>query len=150
MPPMNETQDQIDTRKRERERQAWGELYRTYMRCIEIADAIWGDRLQDAQADQAALAETMADRLTGTEQWSGDSAIRVPLFTPRDRQQFIKEVAATLLISADRKNLTVLFPNKEQTDGPTQPQAPESTGVEAASGADKTAVDAETTTGAPA
>jgi len=67
--------------------------------------------------------------------------IPVPLFTPRDRAQFVKEVAATLLISADRRNLSVRFPKEKPTDAPTQPEANE--GIEAASGTSETDMEQE-------
>ena len=71
-----------------------------------------------------------------------DVSIPVPLFTPRDRLQFLKETAATLLISADRRNLNVRFP-KEEPDAPQEPEAPEGAAVEAASGTDEAGMDAE-------
>lgn len=103
----------------QRERRAWAELYHTYDRCVVIAESLWDKRLDDATAQQQALTEAMRDRMVEFPYMGvGDlrhSEILVPLFTPRDRLQFIKEVAATLLISADRKNLTALYkePNGE-------------------------------------
>lgn len=116
---------------RKLERQRWAELYHIYERCVEISETIWGERLDAAQATQQGIAETMRDRIRErtSDIVSGfDGSIPVPLFTPRDRQQFVKEVAATLLISADRRNLTVQFPEEP---------APASDGVEAASGVDE-------------
>lgn len=61
-----------------------------------------------------------------------DCSIPTPLFTPRDRQQFVKEVAATLLISADRRQLNVRFPKEKPTATPS-----ETTNGEAGSGVDE-------------
>ena len=116
------------------ERSRWRELYGMYERCVEISETIWGERLDAAQEVQQGIAERMRDRgmqIPGNAPFAAHvnphGEIPVPLFTPRDRQQFVKEVAATLLISADRRNLTVQFPKEPPTE--SQP--------EAASGADE-------------
>ena len=117
------------------ERQKWAELRETYRRCILIAEEAWQDRLDKAQAEQRSLSEQMRDRGEVVEvqpakttaaraqlRVKGDQTspveafspvlqtvpreIHVGLFTPRDRLQFIKESAVSLLISADRRNLT--------------------------------------------
>lgn len=125
------------------ERRRWAELQRTYERCVVIADDVWSERLDAAQTTQQTLAETMRDRGSRTETVAGksyevypalDREIPVPLFTPRDRQQFIKEVATTLLIEANRRNLTV---TPEVKDAPPEPPQVEATAPEAASGTDE-------------
>jgi hypothetical protein len=119
------------------ERRRWAELREVYLRCIAIAEQAWEDRLDAAQTVQHDLAVEMRDRVrpdgpvTIPMEWA--SEIPVPLFTPRDREQFLKEVAATLLISADRRNL-----------GATpEPKAEQETAPEAASGTDEASMDAE-------
>ena len=111
------------------EQHRWNELRARYQRCVEIADAVWGDRLATAQLAQAAMAEAMRDRglvsvvpippneiVKGgprSETLSESGSIPVPLFTDRDREQFLKEVAATLLIAADKAGLSVTLPYDE-------------------------------------
>ena len=60
--------EQVATERREHEegieRRRWAELYHTYERCVEMAYAIWGDRVNLAQALQQNLAEEMRDRGT--------------------------------------------------------------------------------------
>lgn len=121
------TAEQVEQRKivaaRLEERRRWAEFQRIYERCVAIADVTWNDRLDAAQFAQESIAQMMRDR---TEfEGTVERAIPVPLFTPRDREQFIKEVAATLLISADRRGLTAM---PEPKDAETK-QAP---GAEAA------------------
>lgn len=106
------------------ERRRWWELEETYRRCVAIADTIWRSRLVDAAAEQDALAIEMRNliakgkRATGAE-YEIDKGIPVPLLTPRDQLQFVKEVAATLLISTDRRNLPVTpEANREKTQAP--------------------------------
>jgi hypothetical protein len=70
----------------------------------------------------------------GTLPARGAGGIPVPLFTPRDRLQFLKEFATTLLISADRRNLPVTREAKR-----AEQEAPS----EAASGDGETITDAE-------
>lgn len=112
------------------ERRRWAELQRTYERCLVIADDVWSERLDAAQQAQQGLAEQMRDRGSRTETVAGksyevypalDREIPVPLFTPRDRQQFIKEVATTLLIEANRRGLTV-DPGAERCPAGTGPR----------------------------
>ena len=141
------------------ERAEWAQLYRIYERCVEIAEKVWTDRLDAAQITQQQLTEEMRDRApeirskpsttmgtltAATELELVDRSIPVPLFTPRDRLQFLKEATATLFIEAGsrNRNLTVLFA-KEVPDAPAEPQAPEGAAVEAASGADEGALDQE-------
>lgn len=95
------------------ERARWAEFTRIYDRCVAIADSIWGERLDSAQVVQQQLAEGMRDRgvrfLMGekpSDLLRTDGAINVPLFTPRDREQFIKEASVTLFIEACKRNLT--------------------------------------------
>jgi hypothetical protein len=121
------------------ERRRWAELREVYLRCVAIAEQAWNERLDAAQATQQQLAEQMRDREESRHYTDGKlvavnpGEIPVPLFTPRDRQQFLKEVAATLLISADRRNL-----------GATpEPKPVEETAPEAASGTDEGLLDQE-------
>ena len=143
------TEDERRNREAARERKEWAELYHIYERCVGIAEKIWKDKLDTAAAQQQALSENMRDReplWAKAADWPGaptmmmDRSIPVPLFTPRDRLQFVKEASATLLISADRRNLTALY---KDPDGETElAQAKEAVAgegpVEAASGADET------------
>lgn len=122
-------QERIKARIAERAR--WAEFQRIYDRCVAIADATWSDRLDSAQLVQNDLAEGMRDR---RRDGVVPAEIPVPLFTPRDREQFIKEVAATLLISADRRNLTAL---PEPKDAETKPSEGPEAAPEAASGTDE-------------
>ena len=126
------------------ERLAWWKLRAVYERCIAIAEQVWEERLDTAQCVQQNLAEEMRDR---TRTQSADTGlpserqplyrasveIPVPLFTPRDRQQFIKEVATTLLIEANRRGLNAT----------PEPKPEQETAPEAASGTDEASVDAE-------
>jgi hypothetical protein len=101
------------------ERRRWAELREVYHRCVAIAEQVWEDRLDAAQVIQDSLAQGMRDR--GSDGNAGGLGIPVPLFTPRDREQFLKEVAATLLISADRRNLGATPEPKPETE--TAPEA---------------------------
>lgn len=138
------------------ERAEWLALWRTYERCVEISELVWSAKLEKASAQQQELAIQMrAHRInepvppsvvereiTGYLIEQRDGSIPVPLFTPRDRVQFVKEVAATLLISADRQNLHVYFP-KDKPDAGTEPQAGDGSGTEAASGTSEESLDTE-------
>jgi len=134
------------------DRRRWWELRAVYERCVAIAEQVWSDRLDAAQMAQQKLAEEMRDRAAVTVIENTDNApagkvwdtptprseifdrgIPVPLFTPRDRQQFVKEVATTLLIEANRRGLNATPEPKEDT-----PPA-----VEAASGTDEGLLDTE-------
>lgn len=149
-----ETPDERDVRReRERriaalqERADWVQLYRIYERCVGIAEKIWNEKLETAAAQQQALAEAMRDRYRLVPDGNPEMfapkrqgvEIPVPLFTPRDRLQFVKEVGATLLISADRRQLTALYrePNGEAQPAQTENAAPQSDTLEAASGTDE-------------
>src|SRR5260221_2263490 len=98
------------------ERRAWLTLWHTYERCVAISELVWKSKLEEASAQQQALAESMRDREHGglhddlevlIRGSSGKGRIREllareipgPLFTPPDRHQFIKKGAPTLLIS---------------------------------------------------
>jgi len=147
----NETESSRQQREqhaRKNERAQWAQLYRIYERCVEITEKVWSARLDAAQEVQQDLAEEMRDRLRFDNKDGRvlvhEGVIPVPLFTPRDRLQFLKECAATLLISADRRSLTVLFP-KEEPDAAPQPPEGEVTAVEAASGTDEGSLDGEAT-----
>jgi hypothetical protein len=119
------------------ERRRWWELRAVYERCVAIADQVWGERLDAAQMIQQGLAEEMRAPLFKPTDWPEgtpaiiDRSIPVPLFTPRDRQQFIKEVATTLLIETSRRGLNATPEPREETPG------------EAASGADEADLDTE-------
>jgi hypothetical protein len=170
------------------ERSEWLNLWRTYERCVEIAELVWTTRLDGDTKAQQALAENMRDRIVSFGENSEDVTVEggtktfrcrrcgatsqffphhacsardggrsvgeipVPLFTPRDRAQLIKEAAARLLICADRRGLGVRYP-KERPDAPEETQASPEPGIEAASGAAEEAVEQETgassTSGAP-
>jgi len=139
-PEEMEKRAELERTQRAEERAAWANLYHVYTRCVEIAEKVWEGKLAVAKLDQQQLAETMRDRsaqiaLTVPENALDvvDASIPVPLFTPRDRMQFIKEVGATLLISADKRNLMVRFP-KEVSDAETKSEAPQEPGIQAASG----------------
>ena len=134
-----------------RERRAWAELYHSYDRCVVIAESVWDERLNEAQEAQQVVAERMRDRtidpidrsvFPGTTTFLSDpreASIHVPLFTPRDRLQFIKEVATTLFIEAGTRNRNLTASYKEpQPDAKTQQADEAGPVVEAASGADET------------
>lgn len=117
------------------ERRRWAELQRTYERCIVIADDVWGERLDAAQLAQEGISQLNRDR-TAFEQTVARE-IYVPLFTPRDREEFIAREVAKLMISAERRGLTV---TPELKDAATKSPEGEAPAIEAASGADETAV----------
>jgi hypothetical protein len=100
------------------ERRKWRELRDTYERCVLIAKQVWSAELTEAEIEQKILAEQMRDRLpcAGAVIPGQNAEIPTPLFTPRDRLQFLKEVATTLLISADRRNLPASPEPKEGGD----------------------------------
>jgi len=140
-PEEMEKRAELERTQRAEERAAWANLYHVYTRCVEIAEKVWEGKLAVAKLDQQQLAETMRDRsaqiaLTVPENTLDvvDASIPVPLFTPRDRMQFIKEVGATLLISADKRNLMVRFPKERLPDAEAKPEAPEGLTVEATPG----------------
>ena len=135
------------------ERNEWLQLWRIYERCVDIAHKVWDAKLDAASAQQQTLAEQMRDR----NKWNNtpeevpleyvsalDGAIPVPLFTPRDQLQFIKEVAVNLTISAGQRGLSIRFP-KEWTprDAETKPEAGNGSGIEAAPGTAEEALDQE-------
>ena len=95
------------------ERLRWWELEEAARRCIAISEHLWDERLTAAVSAQRQLAETMRDRTShgtradGVTKYEIDRGVPVPLFTPRDRLQFLKEFATTLLISARQQQLPV-------------------------------------------
>lgn len=140
--------EQVATARREEakrvERMQWAQLYHIYERCVGIAAKVWDTKLDAAQATQRALAEEMRDRDVphATMDDDGkihltDAQIPVPLFTPRDRLQFIKEVAAGLSIDARYRGLTVQFPREDVTDAAATPAGGEAAAPEAGSGVDE-------------
>jgi hypothetical protein len=124
------------------ERARWIELRDIYARCIAIAELLWDERLIEAALKQQQLAETMRDRSltveTQTERMvdpryavkgqpptmtiPGASTvgreIPVPLFTPRDRLEFLGREAAKLLIYAERRNFTVTPSEQKGAESP--------------------------------
>ena len=133
------------------ERNEWLQLWRIYERCVDIAHKVWDAKLEAASAQQQTLAEQMRDRAPHVPERFGvgvivpeSREIPVPLFTPRDRLQFIKEVAVNLTISAGQRGLSIRFP-KEWTpkDAETKPEAGNGSGVEAAPSTIESALDAE-------
>lgn len=129
-----ETQRRVNA---QRERADWAELQHIYERCVAIAEHLWNDRLAIAQHQQYKLAEAMRDRVTP---YGSPKEIPVPLFTPRDRLQFLKEVSTALLIDAGKRNLRALY-REVEPHAETQPEAPSQPGIEAASGANESPVD---------
>ncbi len=123
------------------ERAEWLQLWRIYERCVDIAHKVWDTKLEDAQVEQREIAEAMRDRLAWNEAGGKDRReIPVPLFTPRDRLQFIKEVAVNLTISAGQRGLSIRFPKEWMPrDAEMKPEA----GTEAASGASEETLDTE-------
>jgi hypothetical protein len=132
----NRTPEQRRADAIKEERRRWRELRNTYERCVAISEQIWSPKLEAAAAQQQTLAEQMRDRpikMTIEEPgtWSDeqiaavlsrcDSSIPVPLFTPRDRLQFLKEAAVALLISADRRNLTSHYRDTDDAETETPP-----------------------------
>jgi len=113
-------------------------------------EQVWGDRLDAAQMMQQELAEEMRDRVGGSH-WadavdtdgnkipgmmrmvSEGGEIPTPLFTPRDRVQFLKEATVAFLIFGEKRGLSATPEPKEDT-----PPA-----IEAASGTDEASLDAE-------
>src|SRR5437588_1104872 len=95
------------------ERLRWWELEESARRCIAVSEHLWDERLTAAISAQRQLAETMRDRTShgtradGVTKYEIDRGVPVPLFTPRDRLQFLKEFATTLLISARQQQLPV-------------------------------------------
>ncbi|HEX9239230.1 MAG TPA: hypothetical protein VF910_01070 [Candidatus Bathyarchaeia archaeon] len=133
------------------ERSEWLQLWRIYERCVDIAHKVWDAKLDAASAQQEALALEMRDRgaakykdAEGRERDDDVFGIPVPLFTPRDRLQFIKEVAVNLNITAGQRGLSIRFP-KEWTpkDAETKQEAGSGSSVEAAPGTVESALDAE-------
>lgn len=126
--PEREVTDQEYAKRVNYERAQWKQLREVYRRCVAIAEDVWAEKLDQAQAEQILLAEEMRDRAEAVEtpqtvtadprymvkgtaevftppatQWI-PREIPVPLFTPRDRLQFIKECAVALFIEAGRRN----------------------------------------------
>ena len=136
---MDEQDRKRQIASRVEERRRWAEFHRRYERCVAIAEAIWEDRPDAAQLVQQRLAEDMRDR---RREGILPMEIPVPLFTPRDREQFIKEVATHLNIEANRQNLSAL---PELKDAETKPEAGAETAPEAAAGVDEVSPVAERT-----
>ena len=117
-----ETQQRAELRRIERMK--WAELQRVYERCKAIAEQTWWATLTNAETEQQQLAERMRDRMvsafhTETEMIQPGTKILareipVPLLTPRDRLQFIKEATVALFIEAGKRNLTAMPEPKEE------------------------------------
>jgi hypothetical protein len=101
------------------ERRKWRDAKAIYEQTLQLVEAIWGDRLDAAQQTQQALAEDMRDRTARGDvgQVAGMSyeilpgrgaEIPVPLFTPRDRVQFLKEATTAFLIFGEKRGLQAL------------------------------------------
>lgn len=128
------------------ERRKWREARAIYEQTLQLVEQIWGDRLNAAQLKQQNLAEEMRDREAVTvientdshttdASWPGqaprseifDRGIPVPLFTPRDRVQFLKEATTAFLIFGEKRGLQAL-----PKDAPAeQPEAASGAGEEA-------------------
>jgi len=95
------------------ERRVWWQLEEAARRCIAISEHLWDERLTAAVGAQRHLAETMRDRTSqgtradGVTKYEIDRGVPVPLFTPRDRLEFLARFATTLLISARQQQLPV-------------------------------------------
>ena len=96
------------------EKLRWAEYEATYRECLRIAESVWVDRLTVATLEQQKLAESMRDRVAVVIPGTGDvgdttvdAELHVPLFTPRDRLQFLKEATAALSAGAERRNMWV-------------------------------------------
>lgn len=114
------------------ERRRWAEYDRTYRRCLAIAEDVWAERLDAAQQAQQKLAEEMRDRQRPRGIDVLDAvAIPVPLFTPRDRLEFLGRATTNLMIGTEKRGLTV---TPELKDAPKEPEAGEAPAIEAASG----------------
>lgn len=141
------------------ERRRWAEMARVYSRCVQLAEAEWSDRLDAAQAIQQRLAEEMRDRMRALTERQKDGLVAagdmdlartlalvdipVPLFTPRDRLQFLKEVTTALLIEAGKRNLGAMPEPKEKPDAAPEQAPGEAPAGEAASGTSEADLDAE-------
>src|SRR5262245_3660094 len=136
-PPNDDVErEQREARAKENrihERRAWKMFALRYQRCVELAETVWNERLDDAQEVQTKLAVDMRDRFTAPLMTQGgqvipprDKGIPVPMFTPRDRVQFIKEVATALNISAEKMGLVVLWTagDVSDDDDAADPQRP--------------------------
>lgn len=119
------------------ERRKWREARAIYEQTLQLVEAIWGDRLNAAQLKQQNLAEEMRDRAlwdkpTVEQGMRGEIPVRfaeipVPLFTPRDRVQFLKEATTAFLIFGEKRGLQAL-----PKDAPAgQPEAASGAGEEA-------------------
>jgi len=121
------------------ERRRWCEARDTYERSLKVMEQVWGDRLDAAQLTQQKLAEEMRDREESRHYTDGKlvsvlpGEIPVPLFTPRDRVQFLKEATVAFLIFGEKRGLSATPEPKEDTP----------TAVEAASGTDEGLLDVE-------
>lgn len=106
------TEDEKRLAAKALEDKRWAEAEAIYARCKDTMERIWKDALDAAVEAQRNLAETMRDRTYVAIQGDidhvvMDRSIPVPLFTPRDRVQFLKEATVAFFIAADKRNLTV-------------------------------------------
>lgn len=110
------------------ERRKWREARAIYEQTLQLVEQIWGDRLNAAQLKQQNLAEEMRDRrvpLSASDPGDLEGAlwgreIPVPLFTPRDRLQFLKEATTAFLIFGEKRGLQALpkdLPAEQQEAG---------------------------------
>lgn len=97
------------------ERRKWREARAIYEQTVQLVEAIWAPRLDAAQTTQEALALQMRDRGATTYLDEHNCkrdvdvfGIPVPLFTPRDRLQFLKEATTAFLIFGEKRGLQAL------------------------------------------
>ena len=101
---------------RRRERAKFRSLRETYVACKLLAEQVWGEELDKAAKEQQELAERMRDRgglvTEGEDETWLQSAreIHVPLFTPRDRLQFIKEATVAIKMAAEKMGVVLTSP----------------------------------------
>lgn len=97
----------------EQETKRWTELSATYQQCLQVAIETWGTHIGLASMAQQRLAEEMRDRRIDVgepERITLPHDIPVPLFTPRDRLQFLKEATTAIFIEAGKRGLNVTTP----------------------------------------
>lgn len=127
------------------ERRQWVEARAIYEQSLLLVEAVWSPRLDAAQFAQQQLAEEMRDRgpngaaplfhvtdaiTTATGEQGAQlltAEIPVPLFTPRDRVQFLKEATTAFLIFGEKRGLQAL-PKEAPAE---QPEAASGAGEEA-------------------
>lgn len=99
--------EQERERARQVERASWAELGEVYRRCKRLAMDEWQEHLDRTEVTQQTLVKEM-NRLT--------PPIPAPLFTPRDRVQFLKEATVALFIEAGKRNLRATYEPKGELE----------------------------------